>query len=145
MHPTPDAGDTAEAMSQDTVEIVRRMAEAFNTDGLDAARRYYHAEIEWHEDPSFPESGVYRGIEAVIAYNQQFLREFEEIRYEGEPVASAGEHLVSNMRITGRGKSSGARFELSAWWAFTVRDGRVVRVYAYLDKDAALEAVGLRE
>jgi ketosteroid isomerase-like protein len=132
-------------VSQENVEIVRRMAEAFNSGGLDAARRYYHPEIEWHEDPSFPESGVYRGVEAVIAYNQQFLSEFEAIRYEGEPVASAGEHVVSNMRIAGSGKISGAGFELSAWWAFTVRDGKVVRVYAYLDKDAALEAVGLRE
>jgi len=132
-------------MSQENVEITTRMAEAFNTGGLDAARQYYHPEIEWHEDPSFPESGVYRGVEAVAAYNQEFLAEFEEIRYEGDLVASAGEHVVANMRITGIGRISGAGFELSAWWAISVRDGQVVRVYAYLDKDAALEAVGLSE
>ena len=132
-------------MSRENVEIIRRMAEAFNTGGLDAARRYYHPEIEWHEDPSFPESGVYHGIDEVIAYNQQFLSEFEDIRYEGEELAGAGEHVVAKMRIAGTGKTSGAGFELSAWWAFTIRDGQVVRVYAYLDKDAALEAVGLSE
>ena len=130
-------------MSQENVEITRRMAEAFNAGDLDAARQYYHPQIEWHEDPSFPESGVYRGIDEVIAYNRQFVSEFEALRYEGEELAAAGEHVVANMRITGTGKSSGAEFELSAWWAFTIRDGQVVQVYAYLDKDAALAAVGL--
>ena len=41
-------------MSQENCEITRRMAEAFNAGGLDAARQYYHPQIEWHEDPSFP-------------------------------------------------------------------------------------------
>ena len=132
-------------MSQENLEIVREMSEAFNAGGLDAARQYYHPQIEWHEDPLFPESGVYRGVEAVIAYNQQFLSEFEEIRYEGEELTAEGEHVLANMRITGIGKTSGARFELSAWWAFTIRDGQVAQVYAYLNRDAALEAVGLRE
>ena len=93
----------------------------------------------------FLSPAVYRGIDEVIAYNRQFLSEFEHIRYEGEELAAAGEHVVANMRITGVGKASGAGFELSAWWAFTIRDGQVVQVYAYLDKDAALEAVGLSE
>jgi len=33
-------------MSQENVEITTRMAETFNTGGLDAARQYYHPEIE---------------------------------------------------------------------------------------------------
>ncbi len=81
----------------------------------------------------------------MIAYNRQFVSEFEDLRYEGEELAAAGEHVVANMRITGTGKTSGAGFELSAWWAFTIRDRQVLRVYAYLDNDAALEAVGLSE
>ena len=132
-------------MSQENVEITRGMAEAFNAGGLDAARQYYHPQIEWHEDPSFPEAGVYRGIEEVIAYNREFVSQFEDLRYEGEELTAAGEHVVARMRITGTGKTSGAGFDLSAWWAFTIRDGQVVRVYAYLDKDAAFEAVGLTE
>jgi hypothetical protein len=41
-------------MSQDNVEITRGMAEAFNAGGLDAARQYYHPQIEWHEDRPSP-------------------------------------------------------------------------------------------
>lgn len=44
-----------------------RMGEAFNAGGVDALRECFHPEIEWHEDPTFPESGVYHGADAVAA------------------------------------------------------------------------------
>ena len=132
-------------MSQEAREIVRRVSEAFESGGLDAVLEYYHPSIEWHEDPFFPEAGTYRGLEAVQAYNEQFLRQFAEIHYEPLELIEASDHVISHMRIHGRGKTSGAGFELSAWWAFSVRDGRVIRVYAYLDRARAFEAVGLSE
>jgi ketosteroid isomerase-like protein len=132
-------------VSQENAEIVRRMAEAFTAGGLDAVRPHLHPQIEWHEDPSFPESGVYRGVEEVAAYTEQFLSGFAGIRYEAVEVADAGEHVIATMRITGTGKTSGAAFEVSAWWAFTFDEGRVIRCYAYLDRDAAFKAVGLPE
>lgn len=51
--------------------------------------------------------------------------------------------MVVNLLIHGRGTASGPEFDLSAWWAFTLRDGKAVRRFSYLDRDAALEAVGL--
>ena len=132
-------------MSRENVEIVRRMAEAFNAGGVGAVREYFHPEIEWHEDPAFPESGVYRGIDAVVDYTAQFLAEFGEIHYEAAQLTEAGQHVLANMKIKGSGKTSGAAFEVSAWWVLTVRDGQVICGYAYLDRAAALEAVGLSE
>src|SRR6188474_529120 len=102
-------------MSQQNVEIVGRLAEAFERGGLDEFREYYDPDIEWHEDPSFPEAGVYCGLEAVEAYNRQFLAEFAEIHYEPQELIDANDSVVVNMRIHGRGKASGAKFELSAW------------------------------
>ena len=135
-------------MSQGNVDIIRRAIEAFERGGLDQVhqlREYYHPDVEWHEDPAFPESGVYRGIDSVMAYHRQFLSEFAEIHYEAQELIDANDHVIANMRIQGRGKASGAEFELSAWWAFTLRDGQLIRIHAYLDRTRALEAVGLRE
>jgi ketosteroid isomerase-like protein len=130
-------------MSRENVEIVRRIAEAFDRGGLDAVGSYFHPDIEWHEDPSFPEAGVYRGIDAVQSYARQFLSEFEEFRYEPVELTDAGDHVIANLRITGRGKTSGAEFEIYAWWAFSVQDRKVTRCYSYLERDRALGAVGL--
>jgi ketosteroid isomerase-like protein len=132
-------------MASENVEVVRRMAEAFESGGLNAAREYYHPGIEWHEDPSFPEADVYRGVEAVEAYHRQFLREFAEIHYQPRELIEVEDHVITNMWIHGRGKASGAEFDISGWWVYTVREGRVIRVKAYLDRAEALEAVGLRE
>jgi ketosteroid isomerase-like protein len=132
-------------VSRENVEIVRASLEAFERGGLDRVHEYYDPEIEWHEDPSFPEAGVYRGLAAVDSYQREFLSEFSEIHYEPRELIERGDHVVANLRIHGRGKASGAEFDISAWWACAVREGRVVRVYAYLDRDRALEAVDAEE
>ena len=127
------------------MEIVRRMSEAFNRDGFTGLRPFLDPEIEYHEDPSFPEGSVYYGIEAYEEYARQFIAEFSEIHYEVGECTDAGDDVIANMLIRGRGKASGADFELSAWWAMTIRDRRVVRCFAYLDRDRAREAIGLQE
>ena len=135
-------------MSEENVDLVRRMSEEFSRGSVEAIRPFVHPDIAWHEDPSFPEAGVYRGIAAFEQYARQFLAEFSEIDYEVRESLGRGDDVLANMRIRGRGKTSGAAFELSAWWAITIRDHRMVRCFAYLDRDRAveaLEAAGLRE
>src|SRR3954469_16161650 len=114
-------------MSQENVEIVRRLAAAFNDGRIEAMRELLDPDVVWHEDPSFPEAGIYRGREEWEAYARQFLAEFSAIRYElgpGETIA-AGNNVVMNILVRGRGTASGAEFDVSAWWAFTLRDGKV--------------------
>src|SRR5919109_1955314 len=103
-------------MSRENVELVRRLAEAFNRGELDAALAFFDPDIVWHEDPSFPEAGVYRGREEWEAYARQFLAEFSEMRFEPGEAIEAGDDVVVNMRIHGSGSASGAEFDLSAWW-----------------------------
>jgi len=132
-------------MSRENLEVVRRVAAAFEQGGFEAVREHFHPQIEWHEDPSFPESGIYHGLQAVEAYGEQFMSEFATIHYEPGEMLDSGDHVVTKMSIKGVGRASGASFEVSAWWAMTFRDGKIIRGYAYLDRDRALEAVGLRE
>lgn len=132
-------------MSQENIELVRSLGGVFSRGRLESLRPFFDADIEWHEDPSFPEAGVYRGIEAFEEYAGEFIAEFSEIHYEPREMIDAGDDVVANMWIRGRGKASGAEFELSAWWAITTRDQKVVRCFAYLDRDRALQAVGLSE
>ncbi len=132
-------------MSQENVDLMRKFAAAFERDGMQALRDYADPEIEWHEDPAFPESGIYRGLEAVETYASQFLSEFSEIHYEPIEMIDSGDHVVTEMRIRGVGRLSGAAFDISAWWVGTISGGRLVRCFAYLDRERALEAMGLSE
>ena len=44
-----------------------------------------------------------------------------------------------------RGRSSGVRVEERLYEVYTLRNGRILRFDEFSDRDAALEALGLRE
>ncbi len=127
------------------MEVAQEIADGFEAQDFDAVRRNFDSDIEWHEDPSFPEAGVYRGLEAVAEYARQFRSEFAELRYEMVELFEAGDHVIARMRVTGKGKSSGADFHQDAWWVYEFRDRKVIRCYSYLRRTEALKAAGLSE
>jgi ketosteroid isomerase-like protein len=112
------------------MEVARQIAEGFAAQDFDAVRRNFDADIEWHEDPSFPEAGVYRGIEAVGEYARRFRSEFAELRYEMVELFEARDHVIARMRVAGTGKSSGADFDQEAWWVWQFTDRKGVRCYS---------------
>jgi ketosteroid isomerase-like protein len=111
---------------------------------MDAAFESFHPDIEFREDPRFPEAGVYRGRDAVRRYLTQFTHQFDEFRFELEELLDAGDdRALALLNLRGRGKDSGAMFEAQAGWIYTIQDGRTVRIDAYLDRREAMEAAGL--
>ncbi len=102
--------------------------------------------IEFVEDPLFPEAGTYRGRSDLLDYFRQFTGQFENFLFQVEHVLDAGEGTVLvTLQLQGRGGGSGAEFEARGGWVFFVEGGQVVRIRAYLDRAEALKAVGLRE
>ena len=91
------------------------------------------------------ERATYRGHEGVRRYLATVEEEFEEIRIEPVELIDAGEQVVSAVRISGRGKASGAPVELTLISVSSLRDGMAYRIRNYPDMAAALEAAGLSE
>src|SRR5215213_7362860 len=56
-------------MSQETVEVVRRVTDVMDAEGFEAALPVFlhaaHSDVEWREDPAWPGSANYRGVEQV--------------------------------------------------------------------------------
>jgi ketosteroid isomerase-like protein len=129
-------------MSRENVEIVRRAIEAYEHEGLDGSLRSYDPEIEWTSTDAYIERATYRGHEGV----RRYLGTMEE-EFDVEPVEliDAGEQVMSSVRISGRGKTSGAPVELTLISVGSLRDGLIYRVRNYPDIAAALKAAGLRE
>jgi ketosteroid isomerase-like protein len=137
-------------MSQENVEVVRRYLgtriDALDDEALDRVMQFFHPEVEFREDPKFPEASVYRGRDAIRAYARRFSGEFEAFSWEAEDFRDAGDdQVLVLLRVRGRGKDSGADFDTPVGWLFTLTEARVMRVDAYLDRREALEAAGLRE
>jgi ketosteroid isomerase-like protein len=138
-------------VSQENVEIVRRGFEAFNRGGPEAmiSGGFWSPEIVWDTSPSaVPGLGVYRGQDEVkSAFENDWFKAFpfEEWEIAVEELIDHGDKVIAMSTQRGRGASSGVAAELEQAQVFTLRDGKVVRIDSYLNREKALEAAGLSE
>jgi ketosteroid isomerase-like protein len=132
-------------MSEENVEMVRRAVEAYELEGLDGVLRYYDPEIEWTSTEAYIEPATYRGHAGVRRYLGTIEEEFEDLRIEPVELIDAGEQVISSVRISGRGKASGAHIALTLISLCSLQDGLIYRVRNYPDMTATLEAAGRKE
>src|SRR5687768_11545371 len=80
--PEPER-NTARAMSQENVEIVRRSTDAYNRRDLDGILENWapDAVLDWSNSHGF-DAGVYRGHGEIREFLQRFLATWEEVRFE---------------------------------------------------------------
>jgi ketosteroid isomerase-like protein len=132
-------------MSEGNVEIVRRANEALRAGGVEALLEFIHPEFEGEAPADLSvEPDVYVGRAGVRRYFASFYDAVDEVRFEPEEFIDAGEHVVIPMQIVVKGRGSGIETGLRMTQVWTIRDGMVVRIYPYVDKESALEAVGLK-
>ena len=132
-------------MSQENVEVVRRAYEAFARHDLDAILEMADPEIEAHDPPEVPDATVYYGRAAVRRDWEQTIDLFEDFKIDVEKLFDAGNDVVLFVRYSGRGKESGAAVEALMAHVITLREGKAIRLRQFLDRAAALKAVGLSE
>jgi ketosteroid isomerase-like protein len=133
-------------MSQENVEVVQDALEAWAGGGFDALAEFWDAEIDWRAAEGAPDDpGPISGVDAMRAYMQDWLDDFEDLSLELEELIDAGEQVVAVQRMSGRGKASGIETEIRFAVVYTIRDGKIVRGREYWERGQALEAAGLRE
>jgi ketosteroid isomerase-like protein len=134
-------------VSQENVEIVRSAFGAWDSAGVTAALAFVDPNAEMQLGSTTLDEGVIRGREAIGAYLTSVVEEFwESFGIEHTNYESMGQrHVVVDVRLSGRGRVSGAAVEQRFVEAFEVRGGRIVRWGVYPDRAEALKAVGLEE
>jgi ketosteroid isomerase-like protein len=130
-------------MSQENVEIVRRLIEACNRRDLDAMLETGHPEIEIVTLMS----GTYRGHAGWLRLVEQMAEEVSDFRFVPEDLIDVGQdRVVAVTRWIGTGRTSGIAVpDTPIGFVYTLRGGLVVRQESFRNKDDALEAVGLAE
>ncbi len=133
-------------MSQENVETVNRVVEAFNTRGLDAALAYVHPELAWHAPPEWLEKQVYRGRDGLRELAESWGKNFDEYRLDLARVVDLGGNRALALLVQrGRIKAGGNPMELAVGWIAEVLDGELARVDVHFSWKSALEAAGLSE
>ena len=124
-------------MSEENVELVRSAYDDFNGGNIPGVLARLDAEVEWTEPGGGNSpSGTFRGpgsvgqdVFSTVPENfDEFSAEAEEFRDEGDTVVATG-------RFKGKAKS-GAELDAAFEHVYEVRDGKIARMEAKVDREA---------
>jgi ketosteroid isomerase-like protein len=133
-------------MSQENVQIVRRVYDAAGQRDADAIFALYDPEVELDVSRlGLADLNVYHGHDGLRSLFRELSETWGEIEYSYEELIDAGEQVVALVTRHARGRASGVDVERPFTLVWTVREGKVVRVVWFLDRDQALQAAGLSE
>jgi ketosteroid isomerase-like protein len=131
-------------MSQENVEVVRRMWEAFLAADFETALSFYAPDVEW-DGTNLPDGRIGRGHEAIVDHAIRWADAWDDWTVEVERVVEAGSaQVILVMRETGRSESGLTMDERHAE-LYTLRNGKIVRRKGFSDPNQAFEATGLAE
>jgi uncharacterized protein len=128
-------------MSQQNVEIVRRMIGLANRGDVEELGALLALDIECFPASDQPESASFRGREAFMEYAQGWLEVIDRYVIEPSEYLDLGEYVVVVARIAARGRGSGVEITDSEAWLYRFRDGKAIEYRECGTKAQALEAV----
>jgi len=135
-------------MSQENVEVIRRVFETYNGhDARTVARDYLHPDIERELGPFAVALGQthLRGREQTIASFDEVESLLGRFMMEVLDTAEGRGEVFVEARLHGEGLESGAGVDQRFWYAMRVEGDRVRRIRIFDNRAEALEAAGLRE
>ena len=121
---------------------VREVYEAANRRDMDAILTRTHADVEVR-----PVLGanlganVYRGHAGIRHWTDDLWGDWDSFEVNVGEVLERGDRLLYPVGIRGRGRASGAPFEAEIFHLATMRDGLVVRIEGFSDRDSAMNAL----
>ena len=115
--------------------------EALNRRDIDAVMEALAEDAEWHESEVLPDTGVYRGREAIRAFLTEFLDSWERFHQTVEEVRQEGDRVLVMIHLEATGRGSAAVVDARYAHLWTVSGARGIRVDAFYDRAEALAAL----
>jgi ketosteroid isomerase-like protein len=128
------------------VDLVRRafavMSAGGDPEGMAALAGYWHPDIQYREDPMFPGSSTFHGLDAVTGRFAEYLEVLGSTTIEVESLQAGDDCVLALWSLTGE-TDRGVPFEQPWAWVVRFRDGLIADIGAFMDREAARTAAGL--
>jgi ketosteroid isomerase-like protein len=125
-------------------EVVRELQDALNTGDRERQAQLLDSDIVQHGTRGGIDEGrVIRGREAVLAYWDDVGDTWQSLSFEIERLIEGDGVAVVFWRETARSHQSDLEIQYDTGSVFRVRDGRIIEMTGYMDRDEALRAAGL--
>jgi ketosteroid isomerase-like protein len=136
-------------MSQENVEIVQRVFDAWNRRDVEELLALSDPEIEFVNSPTAVEPGTRRGFEEITAVWRAQWEILLDGRIEIDRIYDRGAEVFTLGRLSRRMPEGDARLEDRYLGSWAIRDGKVVRSavvgFGRAEVAKALEVAGLPE
>ncbi|MEA2335349.1 MAG: SnoaL-like domain [Solirubrobacteraceae bacterium] len=133
-------------MSQENVELVQKVIEAWNRHDADRWLSYAAPEIEWMPaGPAAVEGAVYRGHQDVASGMAAVWETWDVFDFHDGQSRDLGDSVLWLGRVQMRGSASGVELDQEFAIHVVVRDGKLIRVHTFLTWRDALGDIGLAE
>lgn len=128
------------------LDLVRRVVAAFNRRDLEAILDATDPGIELDtRGVAGVSGGVYRGHAGLRVWHRDVDEAWEEVEIELDSYRETGNRIFACYELRGRGRQSGIEVAMRPGMVAELRDGRVVRMTTYPDRETALGEAGLSE
>jgi ketosteroid isomerase-like protein len=132
-------------MSQENVELVKRLYDAWQKDGFGVVPALMDPDIEYVNPPYAVEPGTRRGYEGFAIAAQNIRNVYPTRRFEPLEFHDAGNQVAVRARVVARGVGSNVEVDVERGYVFEVRDGKIIRFAWFNEPLESLKAVGLEE
>jgi ketosteroid isomerase-like protein len=132
-------------MSEQNVELHRKLADAFNARDIDTFIALSDPNSEYHPVLSALGTAVYHGHDGLRSWFGQLDDAWEALRTEPEAYFDLGEQTLAFGVTHGRGRHSGAEVAIQGATVLRWRDGLIVYAKSYAQKEEALSDLGVSE
>ena len=132
-------------MSQENVEIVRSLYEAWQRDGFGVVPELMDPDIEWVNPSYAVEPGTRHGYDEFAAAAQAVLNVYGDYRVSAIQAYDTGDRVAVRARVAARSKVTAYPSTPERGYVFDLRHGKVIRFAWFNNPVEALEAAGLEE
>ena len=134
-------------MSQENVEKVRGICEEWGKGNFLAALPLLDQQVTFETFmPDSDQMVVVHGLEELASFMRDWFSQWRDYRLITDEIRAVGtDHVFVAGRQAATGRRSGVEVDSPGFTVWTFRAGKVVRLLAHYDREAALEAVGLSE
>ena len=133
-------------MSQASVEIAKLSVDAWNRGDMDEVFALLDPHVRWTTAADEPDPQTYVGHEGVRQLIASLLDIWDEgFTMKAHEFIDLGDVVVVPFTSHVQARGSGVALDAEETHVFTVHDGKIVRVREYRTKDAALQALGMRD
>jgi ketosteroid isomerase-like protein len=132
-------------VTETNVDVVRRLFERYNEVGMEGVLETMDEGILIEIPPELSaEPDDYYGHEGARRYFDGFAGMLDDVRYEALDLIPVGDAVISHIRLSGRGASSGLDVDLEAYVLHELAGGKIVRIRPYADLESAQAAAAGR-